>query len=393
MRLKVIAIVLLLAVGGGAAFVAMGGIQPSTTAATTLLTATASVADVTDEIAATGTVQAVNQYALWFGADAVTLAGDADASNAASSGNETAAGVRWNVTAVNVTAGVLVKAGDVLATAADEDLEAQIAEANRNAKAADLQLKVATTNREEATTTAAKRQTQIALYSAQSQDSKAKADLAALVALRDHTTIVAPADGVVTSVNIMAGTDAPASAAITLSSSAQEVVTSVVESDVAAIQLGQAATVDVAALDASLRGTVSHIDPVGSGSGQNGVVAFAVDIVLDAPPGGLRPGMSAEITITAASATNVVSIPSRALSGSAGIYTVRVVAADGSLTTRQVEVGLLTSSLAEIKSGLQAGEVVVTGTSSTQNGANGPNGGPGFLPGGGGGTVIRGIGQ
>jgi macrolide-specific efflux system membrane fusion protein len=166
-------------------------------------------------------------------------------------------------------------------------------------------------------------------------------------------------------------------------------VTSVVESDVAAIEVGQEATVAVAALDASLRGRVIAIDPVASGSGSGGVVSFGVDVQLSAPSAGLRPGMSADITIVAASARNVLAIPSRALSGAAGTYTVRVVAADGSVSTRPVEVGLVTSSLAEVKSGLQTGELVVTGTSNSQNAAN--LGGGGAFPVGGG-TIIRGNG-
>ncbi len=117
-------------------------------------------------------------------------------------------------------------------------------------------------------------------------------------------------------------------------------------------------------------------------------MAFAVDIALDTPPVGLKPGMSADVSIVAASAGGVIAIPSRALSGSAGQYTVRVLASDGSVDVRSVEVGLITSSLAEIRSGLEAGERVVTGTSSSQDTTNGPasNGGPAFGPGGG---VIR----
>src|SRR6185369_13095263 len=131
--------------------------------------------------------------------------------------------------------------------------------------------------------------------------------------------------------------------------------------------------------------------PVGSSSGNGGVVSYGVNVALDAPPAGLRPGMSADITITAASAANVLAIPSRALTGTPGSYTVRVVAADGSVSTRAVEVGLVTSSLAEIKSGLQAGERVVTGTSSSQQTVNGTtNGRGGFFGGGGGGVVVPG---
>jgi multidrug efflux pump subunit AcrA (membrane-fusion protein) len=76
--------------------------------------------------------------------------------------------------------------------------------------------------------------------------------------------------------------------------------------------------------------------------------------------------MSADVTITTATAPGVLAIPSRALTGSAGGYRVRVLAADGTVAVRDVTVGLITSSLVEIKSGLQAGETVITGTSSTQ---------------------------
>jgi macrolide-specific efflux system membrane fusion protein len=369
MRLKVLAIVILLVVAGGAIYFSFGGgLAPAATAGTTLLTATASIADVTDDIAATGTVEATTQYTISFG----TPTGSTS--------------VTWPVTKVNVAVGDIVKAGDVLATADTTDLDAQIADAKRAASSALLQLHQATDDRANATTTQAKRQTQEALYNAETAYARATSDLADLQALRATATLTAPEAGTVTAVAITAGSDAPADAAITMVSNELQVSTSVVESDIASIKDGQQASVTIGALDATLNGRVMSIDPVGSSSGSNGVVSFAVKVALDAPPAGLRPGMSADITITAASATGVLSIPSRALSGTAGSYTVRVVADDGTVSTRSVEVGLVTASLAEIKSGLQAGERVVTGTSSTQNQATTVGGG-GVFPGGG---VIRG---
>jgi membrane fusion protein, macrolide-specific efflux system len=370
MRIKVLAIVVLLAAAGGAVVLALGGgIAPAAQADTTLLTAVASVADVTDDIAATGTVEATTQHSISFG----TSTGSAS--------------VTWPVKKVNVAVGDSVKAGDVLATADTTDLEAQIADATRAKSSALLQLHQATDDRSNATTTQAKRQTQEALYNAETAYARAKSDLADLEALLATATLTAPEDGTVTAVAITAGTDAaPTGAAITMVSNELQVSTSVVESDIDSIKVGQQASVTIGALDATLNGRVKSIDPVGSSSGSNGVVSFAVKVTLDAPPTGLRPGMSADITITAASATGVLSIPSRALSGTAGSYTVRVVAPDGTVSTRSVDVGLVTASLAEIKSGLQAGERVVTGTSSTQNQATTVTGG-GAFPGGG---VIRG---
>ena len=388
MRLKIGAIVVLLAVGGGAVAVAAGALTPAATNATTLLTAIAAVTDVTDEIAATGTVQAASQYDLAFGAAPVETDGSAASSSSASSNSSPTASVTWPVTAVKVAVGDHVTAGQVLATANPSDLNAQIADARRAASSAAIQLKQATTDHSNATDTSSRRQTQISLYNAETGDAKAKADLAALLALREHATLTAPAAGTVTAVAIAAGADAPSGAAITMISGDLQIATSVVESDIAAIKLDQQATVAVAALDASLVGKVVSIDPVGTATGTNGVVSFAVNVKLDSAPAGLRPGMSADITIVAASATNVLAIPSRALSGTADAYTVRVVGADGSVSVRDVQVGLVTSSLAEIKSGLQAGERVVTGTSSSQNTTNTVGGGA--FPGGG---VIRGVGR
>ncbi|HET7181949.1 MAG TPA: efflux RND transporter periplasmic adaptor subunit [Candidatus Limnocylindrales bacterium] len=388
MRLKVVAIVVLLVVAGGAVFASMGAFTPTASNATTLLTTAAAVQDVTDEIAATGTVEAVAKSFLAFGQAPVIVDGDS-AEDGSQGGDATAASVTWPVATLTVKVGDVVTKGQTLATADTTDLEAKIADATRDAKSAALQLKQAQADRDDASTTQQRRQTQQALYNAQTTDAHAKASLADLEALRDHATLTAPAAGIVTAIAITAGADAPTGAAITLLSSELVVTTSVVESDIASIEVGQTATVDVSALDASLRGTVATIDPVGSGSGNGGVVSYAVQVALDAPPATLRPGMSADITITAASATNVLAIPSRALAGNAGSYTVRVVAADGTVSTRNVEVGLVTSSLAEIKSGLQAGDLVVTGTSSTQNTVTNGFGGGG-LNGGGGGTVIRG---
>lgn len=389
MRLKLTAIVVLLLVGGVAVAASLGVFSPPANAASSLLTATASTADVTDEIAATGTVEAAWQYQLSFGAAAVETAGSSSSTSSDSSASNGAGStaVTWPVSAVKVAVGDHVTKGQVLAIADPSDLQAQIADAKRSASSAAIQLNQARSDKANASDTNAKRQAQINLNSAESQDAKAKSDLDALLALRSYATIKAPSDGTITAVAITAGADAPSAAAITMLAGTLQITTSVVESDIAAIKVGQQADITVSAIDASLKGVVVSIDPVGSSSGNSGVVSFAVVVQLDAPPAELRPGMSADISIVAASATNVLSIPSRALSGSAGNYTVRVVAGDGTVSVRSVEVGLVTSSLAEIKSGLQAGERVVTGTSSTQNStSNGGGFGGGAFPGGG---IIR----
>jgi macrolide-specific efflux system membrane fusion protein len=389
MRWKVLAIVVLLAVAGGAIAVSTGVLRPAAASATTFLTAAAATADVTDQVTATGAVAASVTYDLAFGADPVATSAAASSSSSSSNSSSSssssngASSVTWPVTEVAVKVGDRVTKGQVLAKADTSDLEAQIADASRAAKSAAIQLNQATDDLANASTTQGIRQAKVSLYNAQSSKAKADSTLKDLVALRAQTSLTAPADATVTAISIQAGTDAPSGAAISLASAALEVTTSVVESDVAKISVGQQGTVTIAAINATLQGTVTTIAPSGSSSGQNGVVEYAVELSLDAPPQGLRPGMSADVSIVTATASGVLAIPSRALSGTAGSYTVRVVAADGSVETRSVDVGLVTSSLAEIKSGLQAGERVVTGTSSSQT-TNTPGGRGGFFGGGGG---------
>jgi membrane fusion protein, macrolide-specific efflux system len=402
MRWKVLAIVVLLVVAGGAIAVSLGVLKPSTTTASTFLTAAVSTQDVTDEVTATGSVAATWTYALSFGSDPSATAASAasssssnsSSSNSSSSNASSAAsGVSWPVTAVSVKVGDRVTKGQVLAKAATADLEAQIADANRAAVSASIQEAQASDALAAASGTDPIRQAKVNLYNAETQKAKAYSDLANLKALRTRATLTAPADGVITAVNITSGTDAPSGTAIAMQSAALEVTTQVVESDVTKISTSQPATITIAAINATLNGTVASIAPSGSASGSNSVVDYAVEIALDAPPQTLKPGMSADVSIVTASASQVLAIPSRALSGTVGSYTVRVVDADGTVETRAVTVGLVTSSLAEIQSGLQAGERVVTGTSSSQQSATQNGGGlfgGGRLGGGGngGGTVV-----
>lgn len=371
MRWKVLAIVGLLAIAGGAIGVSTGLLKPSSAVATTFLTAAVTTSDVTDQVTATGTVASSWTYALAFGSAATATAasaasGNSSSSNSSSSSNAAAPSVTWPVTEVDVKVGDAVTKGQVLAKANSADLESQIADASRTSRNALLQVRTAQDAYSAASGTQALRQTEISLNNAKSAKAQADASLRNLVAERAFESLIAPADGVVTAVALTKDADAPSGTAITVQSAALLVTTSVVESDVSTISVGQTASITIAAINATLQGTVSTIAPTSTTSGSNGVVEYAVEIALDAPPAALRPGMSADVSVVTATASGVLAIPSRALSGSAGSYTVRVVAADGTVETRDVTVGLVTSSLAEIKSGLQAGERVVTGTSSTQ---------------------------
>jgi membrane fusion protein, macrolide-specific efflux system len=384
MKWKLLAIVALLAGSGLAVASSLGAFGDSPSAASTFLTGQAAVTDVVDEVAATGTVASTTTYDLEFGAAPSTTGASSDSSSASNGQGST---VTWPVVTVGVKVGDQVTKGQVLATASTTDLQSLVDDAIRDYRTAEIQLAQAQAQLDGATATDAIRQARIGLYNAQTGDAHARTALAALRAQLVYASLRAPAAGVVTAVAIQAGADAPSGAAITVAGAALEVSTSVVESDVASISTGQAATVTVAALEgATIVGTVTSIAPTGSAGNNGGVVSFAVGVAIANPPDGLRAGMSADVTITTASATGVLAIPARALNGTAGAYRVRVLAADGTVTTEDVTVGLITSSLVEIKSGLRAGDVVITGTSTQQSTTNNRQGagGTGAFPAGGG---------
>jgi RND family efflux transporter MFP subunit len=382
MKLKLVALVVLVTVGVGALAVTFGGLGANAAIGTQYLTAPATVGDVTDDVAATGTLAAAESYGLLFGADPY-LVGDDDS---APTGDGT-----WPVTEVTARVGDTVAEGDILATADTADVETDLERATADVRAASINVQIAKealADAQDADDADAERQARLALYSAQNQHSQAFEARRTIQQQIAAASLTAPIAGVVTEVNIRTGFDAPAGPAIVIASTTYQVTTDVVESDLAGIELGQKAAVSIDALGTEAEGTVTAISPV-AGDGSSGVVAFPVTVTLTSAPADARAGMSADVTITIASAKGVLTVPSSALQGGDGDYAVMTLGADGTPQRQPVQVGLLTSTTAEITSGLAEGTAVVTGTASdligTVNQGNGrfENGGGLAIPGGG----------
>jgi macrolide-specific efflux system membrane fusion protein len=179
-----------------------------------------------------------------------------------------------------------------------------------------------------------------------------------------------------------------------------EVDTDFAEADTAKLKVGMKATITWNALSsATATGTVASIDPTATTS--NNVVSYGVVVKLSTRPTGIRIGQSTNVVVTTASASNVLAVPTAAVTTVAGISTVEIV---GQTTRTRVGVGVTGDTFTEITSGLQAGENVVlpavttSGNSTTTNpfgggglggfggGAGGLGGGGGFTRGGTGGT-------
>ena len=223
----------------------------------------------------------------------------------------------------------------------------------------------------------------------------------------DHATIVAPSDGTIITVNIQPGVAAPSGDAIVMDVGPYEVTADFSETSLAQVKLGQVADVTITATGTTATGKVTVIGATPATGGTSSVVTYPVTVALDQEPSGVQIGMTANVAIILAQASNVIAVPTQALGGSSGSYAVRTIDSAGNVTVVPVTVGLVTTSLTEIQSGLSEGETVVTGTvtatnSSTSSSRNGGAGslfggggidlggpGGGGFPGGGGGGTIR----
>ena len=132
-------------------------------------------------------------------------------------------------------------------------------------------------------------------------------------------------------INVVAGALAPSSDAVQLRTVEMTVNADVAEADLPRIALNQPANVTVTATGDQLTGTVSAIAPSASTASGTSVVSYAVTIDLPNVPDTVRPGMSAQVSVTTAAANNVLAIPAIALNGAAGNYTVRVLGANGAV--------------------------------------------------------------
>lgn len=365
MRVWWIATAVLVVAGLGVAGYATLGPGFAAKAQVQYLTATASVADVKAQVVATGTLQPARTFSLAFGsATTVTAAVPPGATNgnSAAAANASGSSMSWTVSTVAAVVGQHVAAGTVLATASTTAINAQIA--------------VAAAQVDDARTKVSNGGTTLQVANARLALLNAETNLANLKEERSHASLVAPEAGVVTAVNVSAGAVAPSGSAITLASDAVVATALVTETDVSSVKASQVATVTITALSTDVSGTVSSVSA--SGSSSSGVVGFGVVVAIGSVPPGALPGMSVQVSVVTAQELGVLSIPSVALGGSVGSYTVSVLASDGTVSTRSVGTGLVTTDLAQITTGLAAGDRVVTGTASTQLTTTPGGGGGGF---------------
>ncbi|WP_245700859.1 efflux RND transporter periplasmic adaptor subunit [Sanguibacter gelidistatuariae] len=312
------------------------------------------------------------------------------------------------VTSVLVAAGDTVTAGQTLATIDTLSLDADVLAARATLAKAQATL---SNNSDDADGTDAS-DAQIASSTkqvelAQSQVTSAEDKLAG-------ATLIAPVDGILTSVDLAVGdvvggsgsssggagsgsVSASAGGATTATTSSASsaqftivgttswtVPVTVDESDIASLTVGDQAELTVDNLSSTVFGTVTEIGLISTST--RGVAGYPVTITVTGDPDGLNDGVSADVSIIYERRTDVLTVPTAAVRQVDGASVVDKVAADGTQVVTTVTIGETSGSSVEITDGLAEGDevlVTIVAQSTGQTGRSGQDTQTGQFPSGG----------
>lgn len=285
--------------------------------------------------------------------------------------------VDGTVDSINVQAGQSVNEGDVLMTIKNDELDRNVAEAQRAVAAAQEDLanaqKAAAAAQATPTTDvggasaaaagapAASGDTN-AVSAAQRSLASAQANLDQANAKAASRTVTAPSSGSIVELNAKVGATVTGGMIMGESDtsggkqcmqiadlSKMKVTVQVGEKDIAKIAVGQSANVTYPAFpDIVSQGTVTAIASVANSDAANGgggSVTFSVDILIEAPDARLKPGMTAEVSVVTEQLDDVVMVPTMALMTEDGEhYYVNVATDDEGKQTRRVKVTVVTQN-------------------------------------------------
>ena len=285
--------------------------------------------------------------------------------------------VDGTVDSINVQAGQSVNEGDVLMTIKNDELDRNVAEAQRAVAAAQEDLANAqkalasaqatpTTDVDGASAAAAGASAGYAdtntVSAAQRSLASAQANLDQANAKAAGRTVTAPSSGSIVELNAKVGATVTGGMIMGESDtsggkqcmqiadlSKMKVTVQVGEKDIAKIAVGQSANVTYPAFpDIVSQGTVTAIASVAnsdSGSGSGGSVTFNVDILIEAPDSRLKPGMTAEVSVVTEKLDDVVMVPTMALMTEDGehYYVNQATDSEGK-KTRRVKVTVVTQN-------------------------------------------------
>ncbi|MDQ6759360.1 MAG: efflux RND transporter periplasmic adaptor subunit [Acidobacteriota bacterium] len=207
------------------------------------------------------------------------------------------------------------------------------------------------------------------LAAADEQVKFAQADQTRTNALFAYARVIAPFAGVITKryadtgSMIQAGTASQTQAMplVRLSqNSLLRLILPVPESAVPGIRLGEQVDVDVPTLHRKFTGKVARF----SGKLQSSTRTMETEVDVPNASLVLVPGMYAEVKLMLERHAGVLAVPLTAVGGPEDKPTLFVVDANQKLQERPVQLGLQTADRAEVKSGLEEGDLIVIGSRS-----------------------------
>ena len=198
---------------------------------------------------------------------------------------------------------------------------------------------------------------------AQAQVDQAQAQLEEAQLKLEQAVITAPFDGVVASLGAEAGelvsSGAPMVVLVDISNFHIDV--EIDEIDISQIAVGQEVLITLDALpDEEMAGHVEAIAPTAS-SADGGVVSYVVTVATEPTDALLRPGMSANTTITTARKENALVVPNRyiQIDRESGKMYVERLEEDGLTSRVEIQTGMRSELSSEVVAGLEEGDTLV----------------------------------
>jgi multidrug efflux pump subunit AcrA (membrane-fusion protein) len=195
----------------------------------------------------------------------------------------------------------------------------------------------------------------------QSAIDTARAALVRAQAALGRARLTTPIAGTVAAVDIAPGDSVSSSTAAVVVNGDQgnvEITIGVTENDIRAIKVGQAAEVSADGAQDPLTAKVTSVGMLAASG--TGTASYPVVVSLTGAPLSLASGSDATVSVVTATARDVVTVPSsavtRAGSGTTGV--VRVLTG-GQVTSTRVVVGAVGPELTQVSSGLKTGQRVV----------------------------------
>jgi multidrug efflux pump subunit AcrA (membrane-fusion protein) len=193
---------------------------------------------------------------------------------------------------------------------------------------------------------------------AQGQLESAHGQYLGAAAQMGYTEIRSPIDGVVADRAVYPGDIAPAGTPLLIVMDTAKVVVRlhIPQQQAELLKLGQVATLRIPGLDKDVPAKVTVLSPALDPNS----TTEEVWVEADNPQGELKPGTTADVSITARTIADALVIPVPAiLTGPEGQTSVMVVQSDGRAYSQKVKTGIQQATTIQIVSGLQAGQQVI----------------------------------